>query len=267
LTQRARELLRRLRFFDGGRHGLLGFSPEPSSTIRLITDRYSATALSSARLYTNHQIRLMEYAFSSRSKPVGGAIPRDTLEASEDVSCQLNNDLRICYCNPAWDRFAIANNGGSALSKFVLGSVIVDFVPPELIEFYTAAFASARDAIVEFDYECSSPDLYRTFKMQILPTERPKGYTVIHALKIEERMEGIRPALALGAKYVTDAGIITVCSHCRRSRRVDAPGQWDWVPANLKPALRNVSHGLCPICHVYFYGHMLSSKPQRHSAA
>jgi hypothetical protein len=175
--------------------------------------------------------------------------------------------LQICYCNPAWDRFALANDGELALSKRVLGAVIMNFVPPELIQFYTAAFAGARDAIVEFDYECSSPDLYRTFKMQILPTERPKGYTVINALNIEERMERKRPALALSSNYLTDAGIITVCSHCRRSRRVDAPGQWDWVPANLKPAQRNVSHGLCPICHAYFYGHMLSPESQRHPAA
>lgn len=212
----------------------------------------------------------MKYAFSTRSKPVGGAIPISTLEASGDVSCQLNSDLRIVYCNPAWDRFARANNGGMALSDRVLGSMIMDFVPSELHEFYRAAFASAQDAVVEFDYECSSPDLYRTFQMQILPVEQPQGYTVINALTLEERMEGKRPALVPGGEYLSDAGIITVCSHCRRSRRVDCSGQWDWVPANLKPPLRNVSHGLCPICHEYFYRHLLSKcqdKSQRHSAA
>jgi hypothetical protein len=212
----------------------------------------------------------MKYAFSTRYKPVGPAIPINTLEASGDSSCQLNSDLRIVYCNPAWDRFALANNGGLALSDRVLGSIIMDFVPPELIDFYRAAFASARDAVVEFDYECSSPDSYRIFRMQILAVEQPKGYTVINALTVEERMETKRPALVLGSEYLADAGIITVCSHCRRSRRVDCPGQWDWVPANLKPALRNVSHGLCPTCHAYFYGHMLSKlpdKPERRSAA
>jgi hypothetical protein len=212
----------------------------------------------------------MKYAFSTRYKPVGGAIPINTLEASGDSACQLNSDLRIVYCNPAWDRFALANNGGLALSDRVLGSIIMEFIPPELIDFYRAAFASARDAVVEFDYECSSPDSYRIFQMQILAVEQPKGYTLINALTVEEGMEAKRPALVLGPEYLTDAGIITVCSHCRRSRRVDCSGQWDWVPANLKPALRNVSHGLCPICHAYFYGHMLSKspyKPERHSAA
>ena len=212
----------------------------------------------------------MNYAFSSRLRPAGGTVPLNTLEASGDVSCQLNSDLRICYCNPAWDRFALANNGGLALSNRILGSLILDYVPPELIEFYRAAFASARDAVVEFDYECSSPDLYRTFKMQILPNDRPKGYTVINALNVQESMEERRSALVLAPNYLTDAGIITVCSHCRRSRRIDIPGQWDWVPANLKPAQRNVSHGLCPICHAYFYGHMLPKsrdKSQRHPAA
>ena len=218
-----------------------------------------------------HEIRLMKYAFSTRSKPVVGAIPISTLEASGDISCRLNSDLRIVYCNPAWDRFALANNGGLALSDRVLGSIIMDFIPPELIEFYRAAFASARDAVVEFDYECSTPDLYRIFQMQILPVEEPKGYTVINALTVEEGMEGKRTALVLNPpEYLNEAGIITLCSHCRRSSRIDCSGQWDWVPANLKPALRNVSHGLCPICYEYFYGHILSTLPDkspRHSAA
>ena len=73
--------------------------------------------------------------------------------------------------------------------------------------------------------------LYRTFQMQILPIARPKGYTVINAMNVQERMEAKRSALVLAPEYLTDAGIITVCSHCRRSRRVDAPTQWDWVPA------------------------------------
>jgi hypothetical protein len=173
----------------------------------------------------------MEYSFSTRSKPSGGSIPLSTLEASEDVCCQLNGDLRITYCNPAWDRFALANNGGLALSHRVVGSMIMDFVPSELIEFYSAVFAKARDAVVGFDYECSSPELYRTFQMQILPVE-PAGYTVINALRVEERMEEKRPAVALGPEYVNDAGIVTVCSH--------------------------ISHGLCPICRAYFYSHWLS---------
>jgi hypothetical protein len=203
----------------------------------------------------------MKYAFSTRPKSVGGAVPTSTLEASRDVVCQLDDALRITYCNPAWDRFALANNGELATADRVIGSVIIGFAPPELIEFYTAAFASARDAIVEFDYECSSPDLYRSFQMQILPIEQPQGYTLINALNVEESMEGRRSALVRGPEYLTDAGIITVCSHCRRSRRVDVSDQWDWVPSNLKPAQRNVSHGICPICHAYFYGNILSRLP------
>jgi len=200
----------------------------------------------------------MKYSFSTCSKPSGGSIPLSTLEASQDVCCHLDAELRITYCNPAWDRFALANSGGFALSHRVVGSMIMDFVPSELIEFYSAMFADARDAVIAFDYECSSPDLYRRFQMQILPVEQPTGYMVINSLRIEEKMQGRRPALTLCPEYVSDAGIVTVCSHCRRSRRVDAPDQWDWVPANLKPSQLNVSHGLCPTCHAYFYGQWLS---------
>jgi hypothetical protein len=200
----------------------------------------------------------MKYSFSTRSNARGGSIPLSTLEASKDVCCQVNRELRITYCNPAWDRFAHANSGGLALSHRVVGSMIMDFVPSELIEFYSAAFASAREAVVEFEYECSSPELYRSFQMQILPVVQPAGYTVINALRVAERMEGKRLAFALGPEYVTDAGIITACSHCRRARRVDALEHWDWVPAILMPTQHSISHGLCPMCHAYFYGHWLS---------
>jgi hypothetical protein len=211
----------------------------------------------------------MKYSFSTHSKPCGGSIPLSTLEGSQDVCCHLNGELRITYCNPAWDRFALDNGGGFALSHRVVGSMIMDSVPSELTEFYSAVFAKARDAVVGFAYECSSPELYRSFQMQILSVEQPTGFVLINALRVEQRMEGRRAALALSPEYVSDAGIVTVCSHCRRSRRVDLSDRWDWVPANLNPTLGNVSHGLCPMCHAYFYGEWLSKSldPVGNSAA
>jgi hypothetical protein len=56
-------------------------------------------------------------------------------------------------------------------------------------------------------------------------------------------------------RYVDRDGLITMCSHCRCSRRVDSLDHWDFVPEYLQPlepAVR-VSHGLCPVCRAYFY--------------
>ena len=212
----------------------------------------------------------MPYSFLTRPKAVGGVVSTGSLEGLSDVACLLNRELRITYCNPAWDRFALANHGERATAESVLGSSIMDFVPIPLIEFYTAAFDSARSNVVEFDYECSSPTTFRSFRMQILPIGHLKSYAVIHSLKIDETATERRQAFVFGREYLNDAGLVTVCSHCRRSRRADAPAIWDWVPAILEPVHKNVSHGLCPVCHEYFYRHMLPAselESHRHSAA
>ncbi len=56
--------------------------------------------------------------------------------------------------------------------------------------------------------------------------------------------------------YVGVNGFVTLCAHCRCSKRVDNPDQWDFVPEYLKLKLEStpkVSHGLCPVCLAYFY--------------
>ena len=53
--------------------------------------------------------------------------------------------------------------------------------------------------------------------------------------------------------YLNPHGQVIVCVHCRCSKRVASPERWDFVPANLKPEVGNVTHGLCPICREYFY--------------
>ena len=33
-----------------------------------------------------------------------------------------------------------------------------------------------------------------------------------------------------------------------------APESWDWVPAFVAQPPSKISHGLCPLCTVYYYG-------------
>jgi len=63
-------------------------------------------------------------------------------------------------------------------------------------------------------------------------------------------------ARADSSLYLQPDGLITMCAHCRCSRRVDLPDQWDFVPDYFQlkgQASLIVSHGFCPICHAYFY--------------
>lgn len=179
---------------------------------------------------------------------------RAALDQSEDVACVLDSELRFLYCNPAWDRFALANQGEKALRERVLGTALLDAVAEPLRRFFEHAFEATASSgkPFEFDYECSSAEYFRLFRMQILPLAPNGGFVVVHSLRVEEPHGG--PAeFSDPERYRASDGLVVMCAHCRRTRRVAEPATWDWVPAHLDDSSLRVSHGLCQICRVYLY--------------
>jgi PAS domain-containing protein len=186
------------------------------------------------------------------SKPVEAPI-LDALDRSRDIICLLDEGLRFTYCNPAWDEFALANGGTAALGAHVNGLLLFNVIPAVLADFYKGKFdeASWSGQVVEIDYECSSAELFRLFRMRIMPLKGSKGFQVVHSLRLERpHAAGI---LSQQAAYCADNGLITMCSHCRHVRCVDDPERWDWVAEYVRSMPRNVTHGICRSCHSYFY--------------
>jgi len=183
----------------------------------------------------------------------------ENVEADNSIIFMLNPDLRIIYSNKAWDQFA-SQNGGKGLNRAaILGTPILDAVAEPLKAFYANAFAEAMEKGRPWghDYECSSPDSYRLFHMRVLPLAN--SYLLVeNSLRIERPHGPERPAMPASAvSYVSENGILTLCSHCRRTRRIGAAAApiWDWVPAYLTEPPGPVSHGLCRNCRAYFYPH------------
>lgn len=54
-----------------------------------------------------------------------------------------------------------------------------------------------------------------------------------------------------GTAYKTRLGFVVICSMCKKTRRVDDPSRWDWVPTHLDRRLPKLSHGLCLNCQPY----------------
>ena len=111
-------------------------------------------------------------------------------------------------------------------------------------------------------YECSSPTLFRMFRMRIHLLKPQNWFVVTNALTVER--SHARMAAADPNAYVDANGLITICAHCRCSKRVDSPDQCDFVPEYLQPRLESavkVSHGLCPVCRAYFYPTQLATPP------
>lgn len=181
----------------------------------------------------------------------GTGLTQSCLEVDPSIIYVLQKDSRIIYCNPAWDKFALENEGDTLVRANVLGWRVKDVLPQPLVKFYQDAFKQvlATGSSWGHDYECSAPGLYRLFRMQIL---RLAG---AHLLVMNSlRVEGPHLADVLGseedATYIDEHGILTLCCNCRRARRVDSAETevWNWVPRFIAKPPDKVSHGLCKIC-------------------
>jgi hypothetical protein len=173
------------------------------------------------------------------------------LDHAASTAYGLTEDLRLVYVNDAWRRFASANGAPPEWVDVKLGGGIMAATPPQLRPFYEEMFRRARAtrAHQDHDYECSSPDTYRRFRMRVYPAAG-SGFLVVH----DPLWSGPHPgpaSPAVDARYERD-GIIVMCMHCRRTRRADADA-WDWVPDYVACMPANVSHGLCPPCADFYY--------------
>ncbi len=174
------------------------------------------------------------------------------LDVSPLISYVLNSGYRIVYCNAAWDRFATENDAPELTHGAILGTDFRRALGDGLRPFYLHAIdqVARTGSAWEWVYECSSPDLFRKFQMRVQPLQG-EGWLVTNA-RLVERPHADIVRYGLDA-YANEHGLITICSHCRRSRRIDRPTEWDFVPAHLDRTLTNISHGLCPLCLEYFY--------------
>jgi hypothetical protein len=185
----------------------------------------------------------------------------EKLEQDRSVVYMLDPDLRIIYCNRAWDEFATQNGGAALVRAHILGTAVLDVIPESLRAVYRGGFARAcKDGQPwGHDYECSSPKSFRSFHMRVLPLA-DRFLLVENSLRIEKSHGPDRPVKSPSEKiYRNERGFLEMCAHCRRTRRIaELPAVWDWVPAYLNPLPEFVSHRLCEFCSAYYFS---SSSP------
>ena len=109
------------------------------------------------------------------------------LHRTSAVAYMLNSEFRIMYFNPAWKRFAEANGAPQLTSQSVIGSDLFDVIPEVLRSFYSDAFREvmATGRVWEKSYECSSPTLFRMFRMRIHLVKPPDWFVVTNLLAAE----------------------------------------------------------------------------------
>ena len=173
----------------------------------------------------------------------------------QDVIYLLDDELRFVDCNPAWEVFAAANGGHGISCREIRGRLILDFVPDVLRRFYVHKYWFARRAEgwTHFDYDCSSPEKIRLFRMAMMAVD--DQLLVTNHLRIEESCEVMPPlTVEQTAAYVSPNGLVVMCANCRKTRRLGNETQWIWIPEMLQRDSFKVSHGLCPRCSDYLFG-------------
>lgn len=175
----------------------------------------------------------------------------ETVAHSDDTAFVLSADWRLLRTNDGWKRFARENGGEDVLERWPEGSNIEGVIPTPLWQFYRDAYAHvhATGKHFEHDYECSSPDVFRSMHMVVYPLENGAVLVVSSAAIVRAHD---RPSVGPAA-YRQHKGVIVSCCHCRRFRSATDPGIWHWVPDFLRSPPRNVSHGVCPTCLVHYY--------------
>lgn len=204
-------------------------------------------------------------SYQARCAPEFGSLlarfDRRALDDHAGAVFGLWADFRLAYVNAAWYRFAAENAGEPAISqRWSLGSVFMEAVPADLQPYYRYLFALANTrgrrvtAPLCHEYECSSPDTYRRFAMQVYTLDDFRGFLVVNSLRLEHP-HALDDAVAAprAEDYQDDNGLVCQCSHCRRYRRRGLPERWDWVPAWVRRQPARTSHGLCRICFDYYY--------------
>src|SRR5579872_1274626 len=158
-------------------------------------------------------------------------IPAAALEHDHSVIFSLDANLRITYCNTAWDRFAAANGGAELIRPAPIGRSLLDYISGPLVPYYETAFRNALSAAQTWRnvYECSSPAVFRKFVMHVFPLKETHGLLVVNSLCVERPHEPSHEPRC-DAAYRAPNGIVVMCSHCRRTRRSHGSEQWDWVP-------------------------------------
>jgi hemerythrin len=188
---------------------------------------------------------------------------RSELDEQADPGCLIDASNRILHCNPAWDRFAGANDGastatGSALrGRDYLSCVAGDALVTQL----GARIKQVKAGVArQIQTTCHTPHMARLITARYTPVfnadARVEGVMVLFITRHVFPIEDLYVPLAADAEgHVGPAGRIEMCSNCSRVRRRDrATPVWEFVPAYLQPGAPLATYGLCEPCFAGLFG-------------
>jgi len=178
------------------------------------------------------------------------------LETEKGSAYLLAPDLSIRYVNEGWRRFARENGAPELASTWDQIGAISSYVVPQLRESFETTYLRvlAKRVACSHVYECSSDRVYRKFEVKVQCAPGWHGLAVVHSLVTEATFSRTETGYDERIVAFTDKrGLIVSCSACGRLRRGD-DSSWEWVPCLVTSEMTNVSHGICAVCDLHYYG-------------
>lgn len=176
-----------------------------------------------------------------------------SIEESANTVFLVDRRGRLVDHNAAYERFAATNNGSALLSTWGRGCDMYACLPEPLRHEMVSRYEQAwRSGVVDYRYQCHSPELFRVYSMRLLPF----GDGCIlseHALVVSRPMRGVTalPEAEIHRQFTDHQGLIKQCCSCRKVRSPGAAEEWAWVETMFTPPAqlaKAISHDLCPVC-------------------
>jgi hypothetical protein len=183
----------------------------------------------------------------------------EAIEASADPTYAVDHDFVIRAVNSAYLEFGRANGHPEVAHDHALGCPLFAAMDPPAREFYVRTYLQVLQGGEPFhqDYECSSPAVYRRFRLSAYPLPAHGGLLISNHLAFESPVQ--RDPVPVGGAHRTRDGLIIQCCHCRKVQNQVAPNTWDWVPDLVAERHLDVSHSLCPACLAHYYPELSES--------
>jgi hypothetical protein len=177
----------------------------------------------------------------------------EAIESSADPTFLVDRSFVIRGYNTAYVAFARVNGLATVESDFGLGCQLLTSMASPAREYYDDAFSKVlrEHEVFHHDYECSSADTLRRYRLSAYPLPEGGGLVISHHLIHESPHD--RPEADFGAQHVSPTGVVVQCSHCRKVQDHRTPNTWDWIPDLVREPRDNVSHTFCRHCLAHFY--------------
>ncbi|MEI8257291.1 MAG: PAS domain-containing protein [Deltaproteobacteria bacterium] len=154
----------------------------------------------------------------------------------------------ITWTNRAWR--ASAGHGTQGRGAARTGASYFDAVPGDCREALARAIAECLRSTepVERDHECRLPGEVGCVRVRLLRLD------VVDVLIAHNRSSR---SPEHGERISRDCNdFVVMCSNCRHVRRVGTRA-WDWIPEWVATPPARVSHGICPVCHGFYWGDLI----------